>query len=58
MDVNLARGSAGYGDTLTWADKDKPKLALQPIEIQLDVDTAKFYKLLVDLLTAPTPQPQ
>jgi purine nucleosidase len=58
MDVNSARGSAGYGDTLTWTDKDKPKLALQPIEIQLDLDTAKFYKLLVDLLTAPTPQPQ
>jgi len=55
MDVDLAHGAA-YGNTLTWTDQDKPKLTLQPVEIQLDLDAAKFYKLLVDLLTAPTPQ--
>ncbi len=54
LDVNLDRG-AGYGDTLTWADRDKPKLELQPAEIQVDLDTARFYKMFVDLLTAPTP---
>src|ERR1035441_1482995 len=56
MDVNLDRGP-GYGDTLTWADWDKPKLDVQSVEVQFDLDTEKFYKLFVDLLTAATPQP-
>ena len=55
MDVDLDRG-AGYGDTLTWSDHDKPQRELQSVEVQLDLDTAKFYKLFVELLTAPTPQ--
>jgi purine nucleosidase len=54
MDVNLDRG-AGYGDTLTWTDRDKPTREVQSVEVQLDLDTAKFYKMFVDLLTAPTP---
>jgi len=56
MDVNLDRGP-GYGDTLTWTDRDKPKRDVQSVEVQFDLDTEKFYKLFVDLLTAPTPQP-
>jgi len=56
MDVDLARGAAGYGNTLTWTDADKPKLTLQSIEIQFDLNVEKFYKLFVDLLTAPPPQ--
>lgn len=56
MDVNLDRG-AGYGDTLTWNDHDKPKRDLQPVEIQVDLDTERFYKMFVDLLTAETPKP-
>jgi purine nucleosidase len=55
MDVNLDRG-AGYGDTLTWTDQDKPKREVQSVEVQLDLDTEKFYKMFVDLLTAPTPE--
>jgi purine nucleosidase len=55
MDVNLDRG-AGYGDTLTWADRDKPKIEVRPVEIQVDLDLEKFYKMFVDLLTAPTPK--
>jgi len=55
MDVNLDRG-ANYGDTVVWTDGDKPKRDLQPVEVQLDLDTVRFYKMLVDLLTAPTPQ--
>jgi purine nucleosidase len=53
MDVNLDRG-AGYGDTLTWNDPDKPKRDVQPVEIQVDLDTERFYKMFVELLTAPT----
>lgn len=53
MDIDLNRG-ANYGNTLTWAEQDKPKLQVQPVEVQVDLDTAKFYKLFVDLLSAPT----
>jgi purine nucleosidase len=55
MDVDLDRG-AGYGNTLTWTDRDRPKLEVQSVEIQDDLDTEKFYKMFVDLLTAPTPR--
>jgi len=56
LDVDLDKGS-GYGDTLSWPDADKPKRQLQPVEIQVDLDTARFYKMFVDLLTAETPRP-
>jgi inosine-uridine nucleoside N-ribohydrolase len=55
MGVDLDRG-AGYGNTLTWTDRDKPRLEVRPVEIQLDLDAEKFYKMFVDLLSAPTPQ--
>ncbi len=55
MDVDLDRG-AGYGNTLTWTDRDRPKLEVQSVEIQDDLDTEKFYKMFVELLTAPTPR--
>jgi inosine-uridine nucleoside N-ribohydrolase len=55
MDVDLDRGP-DYGNTLTWSDRDKPKLQLQPVDIQDDLDTEKFYKMFVDLLSAATPQ--
>jgi purine nucleosidase len=54
MDVDLDRG-AGYGNVLTWTDRDKPRIEIQPVEIQVDLDTEKFYKMFVNLLTAPTP---
>jgi purine nucleosidase len=55
MDVNLDKGYS-YGDTITWTDRDKPKITVQPVEIQVDLNLEKFYKMFVDLLTAPTPQ--
>jgi inosine-uridine nucleoside N-ribohydrolase len=54
MDVDLDRG-ANYGNVLTWASEDKPKVDLKPVEIQVDLDTQKFYRMVVDLLSAPTP---
>jgi purine nucleosidase len=54
MDIDLSRG-ANYGNILTWSESDKPKIAVQPVEIQVDLDTEKFYKEFVDLLVAPTP---
>jgi purine nucleosidase len=60
LDVDLSRG-AGYGNTLGWTEDDKPKVmgtpAGLPAEIQVDLDADKFYKMFVDLLTAPTPKP-
>jgi len=53
MDVDLDKG-AGYGNTLTWTDKDKPKITLQPVEIQVDLNKEKFYRMFVDLMTRPT----
>jgi purine nucleosidase len=55
MDVDLDQG-AGYGNILTWTGEDKPKVDLQPVEIQDDLDTEKFYQMFVDLLSAPTPR--
>ncbi|HEV3307937.1 MAG TPA: nucleoside hydrolase [Candidatus Sulfotelmatobacter sp.] len=55
MDVNLDRG-AGYGNTLSWSEHDKPKIEVQPVEVQDDLDLDRFYKLFVTLLSAPTPK--
>lgn len=55
LDVDLDRGP-GYGDTLSWSEDDKPKIVGPPVEIQVDLDTQKFYKMLVDLIKAPTPK--
>jgi len=54
MDIDLARG-ASYGDILTWSEKGKPNVEVQPVEIQVDLDTEKFYDLFVKLLGGPTP---
>jgi hypothetical protein len=48
---------AGYGNTLTWHESDKPKITVQPVEIQIDLDLTKFSEMFVSLMTAPTPQP-
>jgi purine nucleosidase len=54
MAVDLDRG-ADYGNTLTWSEKDKPALAMQPVEIQVDLDLEKFYRMFISLMTGPTP---
>jgi len=56
MEVDLDRG-AGYGNTLTWTEKDKPKCGATPVEIQMDLDLEKFYRMFVRLMSAPTPLP-
>lgn len=56
LDVDLSQG-ADYGDTLSWSENDKPKIVGPPSEIQVDLDTQKFYDEFVHLLTAPTPRP-
>jgi len=54
MSVDLDRG-AGYGNTLTRPQEDKPRVPWRLVEIQVDLDTAKFYRMFIGLMTAPTP---
>ena len=56
LDVDLNHG-AGYGNTLSWTQQDKPTIVGPPAEVQVDLDTEKFYRMFVDLLTSPTPKP-
>jgi len=55
MDVDLS-GGANYGNILTWSDKDKPALAPESVEIQVDLDADKFYGMFVELLKSETPK--
>src|ERR1700676_884734 len=43
LDVDLSRG-ADYGNTLSWSEQAKPKSAGPPVEIQVDLNTERFYK--------------
>jgi purine nucleosidase len=54
MGVDLDRGAA-YGNTLTWMEKDKPKIGTQPVEIQVDLDIEKFNRMFINLMSAPPP---
>jgi inosine-uridine nucleoside N-ribohydrolase len=54
MGVDLDHG-AGYGNTLTWATKSSLRPAASPVEIELDLDTGKFYRMFAALMTSPTP---
>ena len=56
LGVDLNRG-AGYGNTMSWNENDKPALPVQPAEVQVDLNTEKFYQMFVELLSAPTPRP-
>jgi purine nucleosidase len=54
MDVSVDKGIS-YGDTLVWMDRDKPSIDSQKAHVQMDVDWPKFQKMLVQLMSAPTP---
>jgi inosine-uridine nucleoside N-ribohydrolase len=54
MSVDLDHGG-GYGNTLTWSEKNKPAVAVQPVEIQVDLDKENFYRMFVGLMSTPTP---
>jgi purine nucleosidase len=56
MSVDIDHGPA-YGNTLIWTDADKPKITLQPVEIQVDLDRGKFYDMFTSLMTGRTPSP-
>ena len=54
LSVDLDHGP-GYGNTLTWAVDARLHPATQHVEIQVDLDAEKFYRMFVGLMTAPTP---
>lgn len=54
LDVNTDPGAA-YGTTLAWDEKTHPGVGEILADVQDDLDTAKFYKEYVDLMTRPTP---
>ena len=54
MTVDLDHGPT-YGDTLTWAEDASQHLNSRKVEIQCDLDTERFYRMFVGLMTAPTP---
>src|SRR5208337_1658780 len=49
MSVDIDHG-AGYGNTLTWSEKDKPAVTVRPVEIQMDLDLAGLNKMFVELM--------
>jgi purine nucleosidase len=53
MSVNLERG-AGYGDTLTWSESEKPKITVQPVEVEVNLDLPKFNEMFVRLMSSPS----
>jgi purine nucleosidase len=53
MDVDVSHGPA-YGETLTWSEALKPAVDLQIVQAQVDLDLAKFTKMFVDLMSAPS----
>jgi purine nucleosidase len=52
MSVDISQG-AGYGNTLTWGEQDKPKRGVRSVEIQTDLDKERFYEMFIKLITAP-----
>ena len=54
MSVDLDHG-AGYGNTLTWSLTDESHAPTQAVDIQVDLDAAKFYRMFLNLMTGPTP---
>src|SRR5579884_1240990 len=53
MSVDISHG-ASYGNTLTFSESDKPKAALRPVSIQMDLDQSRFYEMFIRLMSAPT----
>ena len=54
MDCNIDHG-AGYGDTLVWAEGNRPGLGERKVFVQTDLNMEKFYRMFIDLMKRPTP---
>jgi inosine-uridine nucleoside N-ribohydrolase len=56
IDVDTARGP-NYGDTLSWTAANKPQYTLQPVHVQVDLDSARFDAMFVRLMKAQPQKP-
>jgi purine nucleosidase len=54
MDVSIDHGPT-YGDTLTWLPDQPPAIHGPMVEVQEDLDKARFYKEFVQLMMQPAP---
>ncbi len=54
MGVDIDHG-AGYGNTLTWQAASSSRSGAQLVEIQMDLDLEKFYRMFANLMMAPSP---
>ncbi len=50
MDVDLSHGP-NYGDALTWSESAKPATGVREVQVQMDVDAARFQKMFIELMT-------
>ncbi|HZQ25437.1 MAG TPA: nucleoside hydrolase [Terriglobales bacterium] len=57
LDIDISHG-AGYGNTISWTDTDRPGLGEQPAHVPVDLDSRRFYDLFVQLMKSPTPRPK
>ncbi|HEV2388187.1 MAG TPA: nucleoside hydrolase [Candidatus Acidoferrales bacterium] len=54
LDVSTNRG-ATYGDTRSWPADQNPGLGRQLVTVNADLDSARFYRDFIRLMTRPTP---
>jgi inosine-uridine nucleoside N-ribohydrolase len=47
--------TAGYGDTLSWAEGEGPGLGERPVTVVFDADVPKLERLVIGLLKSPMP---
>jgi purine nucleosidase len=55
MDVDVSHGPT-YGETLSWNEALKPAVDVHLVHAQLDLDLARFDRMFVELMSAPTPR--
>ena len=53
IDVSIDHGPT-YGDTVVWGNKREPGLTGPPVQVQEELDTAKFYKEFIGLMSRDT----
>ena len=56
LDVDLSHG-ASYGETINWDETKKPISGVRAVHVQMELDLARFTKLFVELMSAPSAQP-
>jgi inosine-uridine nucleoside N-ribohydrolase len=54
MDIDISH-TAGYGNTLVWMPGDQPGMGEQLVHVQMDLDMPNFHRMLIDLLSRPSP---